>query len=218
METTNRIDKATPLTVEDFPHEIEVPKIEAGSDQITRYVVKQRWYDADADEYWEQNFTNPQQQYAFRHQVLNNPPKTVGNLMYAWITAINNYALKEASMTALISGLEEINAEMNKYAEFNNLCGEYEEKLYLFNDMLHKAGYRGFFRFEGREKDVTVTVQRKRTVMETIDVTVSMVRGDTEGAYEAAIEIASESDDELWTVIHENYLTDDYEAIDYYDC
>lgn len=216
METTNRIDKATPLTVEDFPHEIEVPN--TGSDQVTCYKVKQRWYDANADEYWQQEFRTPHQQHAFRYQVLGNPPKTVGNLMYAWITAINNYALKEASMTALISGLEEINAEMNKYAEINNLCDEYEEKLYLFNDMLHKAGYRGFFRFEGRQKDVTVTVQRKRTVIETIDVTVSMVRGDTEGAYEVAVDIADNSDDELWTVIDDCYLTDDYEAIDYYEC
>jgi hypothetical protein len=167
METgiANRIDKSTPLTIEDFPHEVDVPA-GAAPDQVTRYRVKQHWYQDDVDAYWEQVFSTPVEQQVFRAQVLNNPPATVGRLMYAWLTSINNYARANATLTALINGLQEINAEMNNYAEHNNLCSEYEEKLGLFNDMLRTAGYNGWFQFEGRERTYDVLVERQRTVTE----------------------------------------------------
>lgn len=201
METgiANRIDKSTPLTIEDFPHQVDVPE-GAGPDQISGYTVKQQWYDGDADEYWKQVFASPQQQHVFRTQVLKNPPKTVGTLMYSWITAVNNYALKEASLNALINGLQEINAEMNKYAEHNNLCSEYEEKLGLFNDMLKNAGYRGWFQFEGRERTYDVLVERQRTVTERIwtRVTLTGTSIDEDEIAEMAVSQVEDTDEDEW--------------------
>ena len=216
METgiANRIDKSTPLTIEDFPHQVEIPE-GAAPDKVTGYTVKQQWYDGNADEYWKQDFSSPQQQAVFRTQVLANPPKTVGMLMYSWITAINNYALKEASLTALINGLQEINAEMNKYAEHNNLCSEYEEKLGLFNDMLHQAGYRGWFRFDGRERTYDVLVERQRTVTERIwtQVTVNGTSMDDDEIAETAFSQVEDLDEDDWE--ESDSLCDDYVMIEH---
>lgn len=201
METgiANRIDKSTPLTIEDFPHEKEV-RDGAQPDQVTRYTVKQHWYQDNVDTYWEQVFSTPEEQQVFRAQVLNNPPATVGRLMYAWIASINNYARSNATLTALINGLQEINAEMNNYAEHNNLCSEYEEKLGIFNDMLRTAGYKGWFQFEGRERTYDVLVERDRTVTERIwtTVTVTGTSIDDSEIADMAISQVEEMDDDAW--------------------
>lgn len=216
METgiANRIDKSTPLTAEDFPHETEI-KDGAAPDQVTCYRVKQNWYEADAIDYWEQVFRTPEQKSAFRIHFIQNQPKTVGALMYSWITAVNNYAAKEASLNSLLAGLQEINAQMNEYAETNNLCSEYEEKLGIFNDMLRTAGYNGWFQFEGRERTYDVLVERDRTVTERIwtTVTVTGTSIDDSEIADMAISQVEDMDDDAWE--ESEWHASNYEMIEH---
>lgn len=216
METgiANRIDKSTPLTAEDFPHETEI-KDGAAPDEVTCYKVKQNWYEADASDYYEQVFKTPQQKSAFRTHFIQNQPNTVGALMYSWITAVNNYAAKEASLNSLLAGLQEINAQMNEYAEHNNLCSEYEEKLGIFNEMLRTAGYNGWFQFEGRERTYDVLVERTRTVTERMwtQVTVRGTSHRDEAIYEEAVSQVEDTDGDEWE--ESDSYCDNYEMIDF---
>ena len=214
METqdiTPRLDKTTPLTKDDFPHEVTGETMDG-----PMYRVKQNWYVADALDYWEKTFTSRKQQAIFRNEILN-PPKTVGELQYHYISAVHARVTAMDQLDFLIAGLQEINAEMNNYAEHNNLCAEYEEKLGIFNDMIAKTGYTGWFRFEGRERTYEVLVERQRTITERQWITVTVPGTGTsdymqEAAYEQAISIAEDLDDDDWD--EQDSYADNYEVID----
>lgn len=210
-EITARIDKSTPLTRDDFPHEITG---ETASGPI--YRVKQQWYEADAAEYWSKEFNSPAAQAVFRNEILN-PPKTVGALQYSYVTAVHARTGFLQQLDTLIAGLQEINAEMNNYAEHNNLCSEYEEKLGIFNEMLRKAGYTGWFQFEGRERTYDVLVERTRTITERTWIQVTLTGSGNandhqEAAYERACSEAEEVDDSVWEETDTFY--DNYEVIE----
>ena len=197
-----------PLDRDDFP----VEKNNEDHDSW-HYTVRKQQYVPSAQE-WEKVFFHKHTRDALT-ALLDSPPNTVGELIYKFLeskaSAVNLYK----NLTALHDGLAKINEWLNGYAEDNNMCQEYEGTLSRWNEMLRSAGYRDYFEFEGRREDIMVTVQRRRTIIETTSVCVSMARNDRDGAYEDALEMAGDIDIADWTEVDDCYSTDDYEAIDH---
>lgn len=147
--------------------------------------------------------------------LLDNPPKTVGELLYQFLELKAHAFTISSDLAALHQGLGSINEWLNEYAEEQNMCGTYEATLEKWNQMFREAGYHSWFNFEGRKEDIMVTVQRTRTVIETATVCVSMTRDDRDAAYEEAVDAAAGLDLSDWTEVDDCYSTDDYQAIDY---
>lgn len=144
--------------------------------------------------------------------IINNPPKTVGELWHDYLRLVAANANATKNLAALESGLHQVNNYMNNYADDNNLCGEYEDALYTFTRFLTDAGYTGWFEFTGRVEQVTVTVERTRTVREYM--TVNMERNKGSEDVDFALEIAETSEAYEWTISDEEYDTSDYEVTD----
>lgn len=144
--------------------------------------------------------------------IINNPPKTVGQLWHDYIRLVATHANTAKNLAGLENGLSEVNNYMNNYADDNNLCGDYEDALYKFTRFLTDNGYTGWFDFTGRMEQVTVTVERTRTVREYMTVNMERTKGDENVDF--ALEIAETSEAYEWTISDEEYDTSDYEVTD----
>lgn len=146
-------------------------------------------------------------------RVINDPPKTVGELWYDYLMLVAANATANKNLTALERGLGKVNAFLNEYAENENWCSEYEDKLSDMNTLITSEGYTGWFAFEGRTEEVDVIVERRRTVVETVTVRMEKPKG-SDVNYETATDAAADYDDSDWEVTDECYDTDFYEVID----
>lgn len=177
------------------------------------YAVRKRQYVPSAAE-WEKVLFHKRTRDQLT-ALLDNPPKTVGELLYQFLELKAHATVTLSDLSALHKGLGKINDWLNEYAEEQNMCDSYESTLDKWNQTLRDQGYHGWFEFEGRKEDIMVTVQRTRTVIETASVCVSMTRNDRDGAYQEAIEAADNLGLDDWTEVDDCYSTDDYQAIDY---
>jgi hypothetical protein len=141
-----------------------------------------------------------------------NPPATVGHLWALYLQAVAALAVANKNNQAVIRALSRINYEMNQFADDNDFCDSYEEYLQTFNNIFSEEGYN-FFDFEGRKTTMRVTIQRDRTVRETMHVEIEVPRGQ-DPDYDYAYEIASDSMIDEWETQDEEYDTDRYDAID----
>lgn len=146
-------------------------------------------------------------------RIINNPPKTLGELWYDYLNLVAANATTAKNLTALEAGLSKVNTFLNEYAENENWCSEYEDKLSDMNSLIVSEGYTGWFVFEGRTEEVNVTVERRRTIVEQTVVTMDRPKG-SEVDYETATDLAADYDESLWEVTDECYDTDYYEVID----
>lgn len=145
-------------------------------------------------------------------RIINDPPKTVGELWYDYLMLVAAAASTAKNLTALESGLGKVNTFLNEYAENENWCPEYEDKLSDMNTLITSEGYTGWFAFEGRVEEVDVIVERRRTVVETVRVRMEKPRG-SEVDYETATDAAADYSDSEWEVTDECYDTDYYEVV-----
>lgn len=145
-------------------------------------------------------------------RIINDPPKTVGELWYDYLMLVAAQANSLKNLTALERGLSKVNAFLNEHAENENWCSEYEDKLSDMNSLIVADGYTGWFIFEGRTEEVDVMVERRRTVVETVTVRMEKPKG-ADVDYETAVDEAAEYDDSLWEVTDECYDTDYYEVV-----
>ena len=157
-------------------------------------------------------FGNTAQREAIQ-KIINDPPSTLGELWYDYLYLVAAQANSLKNLNALERGLGKVNTYLNEYADDQNYCSDYEAKLSDLNSLIVSEGYTGWFVFEGRTEEVNVTVERRRTVMETTVVTMERARG-TEVDYETAVDLASGVDDSDWEVTDECYDTDYYEILD----
>ena len=146
-------------------------------------------------------------------KIINDPPKTVGELWYDYLMLVAANATAVKNLTALERGLSKVNTYLNEYADDQKYCSDYEAKLSDLNSLIVSEGYTGWFIFEGRTEEVNVTVERRRTIVETTVVTVDRPKG-AEVDYEMVTDMASEYDESLWETTDECYDTDCYEVID----
>ena len=146
-------------------------------------------------------------------RIINNPPKTLGELWYDYLNLVAANATAVKNLTALERGLGKVNTAMNEYADDQNWCGQYDETLPTFTRMLVEEGYTGWFEFIGRVEEVNVTVERRRVVTETITFSMERVKG-AEFDYDSAIDLADGCDTEMWDIQDDCYDTDGYEVID----
>lgn len=140
-----------------------------------------------------------------------NPPETVGHLWALYLQAVAALAQANKNNQAVVRGLSRINVEMNEFAEDQNFCESYEEALQKFNDILREEGFP-LFDFEGRKTTMRITIQRDRTVRETMDVEIDVFRNQ-DVDYDYAYEIANDSMLDEWETQDEEYDTDRYEVI-----
>ena len=157
-------------------------------------------------------FGNTAQREAIQ-KIINDPPSTLGELWYDYLYLVAAQANSLKNLNALERGLGKVNTYLNEYADDQNYCSDYEAKLSDLNSLIVSEGYTGWFVFEGRTEEVNVTVERRRTVMETTVVTMERARG-AEVDYDTATDLASDYDESLWEVTDECYDTDYYEVID----
>lgn len=146
-------------------------------------------------------------------KIINDPPSTLGELWYDYLYLVAAQANSLKNLNALERGLGKVNTYLNEYADDNNYCSDYEAKLSDLNSLIVSEGYTGWFVFEGRTEEVNVTVERRRTIVETTVVTMERARG-AEVDYDTATDLASECDESDWEVTDECYDTDYYEVID----
>lgn len=198
----------TPLDRDDFP----IQKHDEEKDAWYYTVRKQQYVPSAAE--WEKILFHKRTRDELT-SLIDNPPRTVGELIYQFLQLKAHAATYMNDLNALHAGLGKINEWLNEYAEEENMCSAYEAKLDAWNTMLREEGYHGWFEFEGRTQDIVVTVQRTRTIIETATVGVSMTRDDREAAYEEAVDAAADLDLSDWTEVDDCYSTDDYQAIDY---
>ena len=157
-------------------------------------------------------FGNTAQREAIQ-KIINDPPSTLGELWYDYLYLVAAQANSLKNLNALERGLGKVNTYLNEYADDQNYCSDYEAKLSDLNSLIVSEGYTGWFVFEGRTEEVNVTVERRRTIVETTVVTMERARG-AEVDYDTATDLASDYDESLWEVTDECYDTDYYEVID----
>lgn len=145
--------------------------------------------------------------------LIQNPPKTVGELWMRYLETLRDYSRTSSQLTALENGMSTIAEKMNEYADDQDWCSEYEYQLNEFNGALSNAGYTGWFSFEGRKVQVRVRVERTREVREYIWIDMEMPKGE-EVDYHEATEIAGEMDIDAWCVDDDHYNDSDYEITD----
>jgi len=141
-----------------------------------------------------------------------NPPATVGHLWALYLQAVAALAVANKNNQAVIRALGRINVGMNEFADDNNFCDSYEEALQTFNNIFSEEGYN-FFDFEGRTTTMRVTMQRDRTVRETMQVEIEVPRGQ-DPDYHYAYDIANDSMIDDWETQDEEYSMDRYDVID----
>ena len=146
-------------------------------------------------------------------RIINDPPKTLGELWYDYLMLVAANANAAKNLAALERGLSKVNTFLNEYADNENWCSEYEDKLSDMSSLLVGEGYTGWFTFEGRAEEVQVTIERRRTVLETVTVTMEKPKG-SDLDYSDAVELAEGYDDEMWDVQDDCYDTDSYEVSD----
>jgi len=145
-------------------------------------------------------------------KIINDPPKTLGELWYDYLMLVAANANTAKNLAALERGLGKVNYYINEYADDENWCSEYEQKLFDMTRLLVDEGYTGWFEFTGRVEEVQVTIERRRTVLETVTVNMEKPKG-SDLDYSDAVDQASEYDDSDWEVTDECYDTDYYEVI-----
>jgi hypothetical protein len=145
-------------------------------------------------------------------KIINDPPKTLGELWYDYLMLVAANANTAKNLAALERGLGKVNYFLNEHADNENWCSEYEDKLSDMTSLLVGEGYTGWFTFTGRVEEVDVMVERRRVVLETVTVRMEKPKG-SDLDYSDAVDQASEYDDELWDVQDDCYDTDYYEVI-----
>lgn len=213
METTTH-DATTTLPSPLFIH----TAVQYGLTGKPSYEVKIKDYIPDSPDHdWRKIMFNNDQGDLFVEKIINNRPSTIGELAYRYMETLQKLAISERLLTTLQTGLAKVNDLMNEYAENEDMCGDYERFLGKFNQAIADAGYRGNFEFIGRVQEKMFTVERHRTVVEQITVTLEVTRGQEDSAEETAVEIAGDCSVEDWTVTDEEYSDEFYNVIDVSD-
>lgn len=146
-------------------------------------------------------------------RIINDPPKTVGELWYDYLMLVAANANTAKNLSALERGMGKVNYFLNEYADEENYCSGYEDKLSDLNVLITSEGYTGWFQFEGRTEEVDAIVERRRTIVETVSVRMEKPKG-SDLDYNTAVDMAADYDDCHWEVTDECYDTDFYEVID----
>jgi hypothetical protein len=141
-------------------------------------------------------------------------PRSVGELTYRYAVALAAAESARKQLRVLENGLAGINLEMNEYAEENEFCNLYEQKLKIFNQALRDAGYTGGFEFVGRRYDGRARVRRHRVIIEEVWVDVTMNRNGELFDEEDATSIAEDLNPEDFDIVDEQYDTSDYEIME----
>lgn len=145
-------------------------------------------------------------------RIINDPPKTVGELWYDYLMLVAANANTVKNLTGLERGLGKVNAFLNEYADEENYCSGYEDKLSDMNTLISSEGYTGWFQFEGRTEEVDAIVERRRTIVETVSVRMEKPKGG-DVDYDTAVDMAADYDDSDWEVTDECYDTDYYQVV-----
>lgn len=145
-------------------------------------------------------------------RIINDPPKTVGELWYDYLMLVAANANTAKNLTGLERGLGRVNYFLNEYADEENYCSGYEDKLSDMNTLITSEGYTGWFQFEGRTEEVDAIVERRRTIVETVSVRMEKPKGG-DVDYDTAVDMAADYGDSDWEVTDECYDTDYYQVV-----
>ena len=206
METTTE-PRLTPMSL--YTDRVAMPEISlstSGDPELKLDTLSDKF----ADYQWLVFMSTAQKEALTRLQ--ENPPATVGHLWALYLQAVAALAVANKNNQAVLRGLGRINFEMNEFADDRDFCDSYEDALRKFNDILAEEGYN-FFEFEGRKTTMRMTIQRDRTVRETMQVEIEVLRGQ-DPDYDYAYEIANDSMIDEWETQDEEYDTDRYDVID----
>ena len=206
METTTTEPRLTPMSLyTDRVTMPDIPMSTSGDPELQLQTLS-----AEFQDYQRVVFMSTAQKEALK-RLQDDPPTTVGHLWALYLQAVAALAQANKQNQAVVSGLGRVNYEMNEYADDQNFCDSYEEALRKFNDILAEEGYN-FFEFEGRKATMRLTIQRDRTVRETMEVEIEVPRlSDID--YDYAYEIANESSIDEWETQDDEYDTDHYDVI-----
>jgi len=206
METTTTEKPLAPMSFyTDRTTMPDIPMSTSGDPELQLNTLS-----AEFQDYQRVVFMSTAQKEALK-RLQDNPPATVGHLWALYLQAVAALAQANKQNQAVVRGLGRVNYEMNEYADDQNFCDSYEEALRKFNDILIEEGYN-FFEFEGRKATMRLTIQRDRTVRETMEVEIEVPRlSDID--YDYAYEIANESSIDEWETQDDEYDTDHYDVI-----
>ena len=130
----------------------------------------------------------------------------------AQIKGLNDRISELLSMQRRIFGvMRMVNNAANSAADDQNYCSQYEDVLEQMNALIIDQVPEWEFRFEGRSKTYTVTVERRRTVVEYCTVEVEGPAGATKYDLEDEAHEAAENAydwDVLDEDVDETYITD----------
>ena len=206
METTTTEPRLTPRVLNtDRVTMPEIPMSTSGDPELQLNTLS-----AEFQDYQRVVFMSTAQKEALT-RLQNDPPATVGHLWALYLQAVAALAQANKQNQAVVRGLTRINYEMNEYADDQNFCDSYEDALRKFNDIFAEEGYN-FFDFEGRKTTMRLTIQRDRTVRETLEVEIEVPRlSDID--YDYVYDIANDSSIDEWETQHDEYDTDNYNVI-----
>ena len=207
METTTTEPRLTPRVLNtDRVTMPDIPISTSGDPELHLQTLSDKFYD-----YQRVVFMSTAQKEALK-RLQDDPPATVGHLWALYLQAVAALAQANKNNQAIVRGLTRINGEMNEFAEDQNFCDSYEwDALRKFNDILAEEGYN-FFEFEGRKTTMRLTIQRDRTVRETLEVEIEVARGE-EPDHDYACDVASDTEVAYWEVQDDHYDDSDYQVI-----
>jgi hypothetical protein len=200
METTTTEPRLTPMSLyTDRVTMPDIPMSTSGDPELQLNTLSDKFHD-----YQRVVFMSTAQKEALK-RLQDDPPATVGHLWALYLQAVAALAQANKQNQAVVRGLTRINFEMNEFADDQNFCDSYEEALRKFNDIFAEEGYN-FFDFEGRKTTMRLTIQRDRTVRETLEVEIEVpYLSDID--YDYAYEIANDSMLDEWETQDDEYAT-----------
>jgi hypothetical protein len=206
METTTTEPRLTPMSLyTDRVTMPDIPMSASGDPELQLNTLSDKFHD-----YQRVVFMSTAQKEALT-RLQENPPATVGHLWALYLQAVAALAQANKNNQAVVRALSRINFEMNEYADDQNFCDSYENALRKFNDIFAEEGYN-FFDFEGRKTTMRLTIQRDRTVRETMTVEIEVPRL-SETDYDYAYDIANDSMIDEWETEDDEHDTDNYQVI-----
>jgi hypothetical protein len=207
METTTTTEpRLTPRVLNtDRVTMPDIPMSASGDPELQLNTLSDKFHD-----YQRVVFMSTAQKEALT-RLQENPPATVGHLWALYLQAVAALAQANKNNQAVVRALSRINFEMNEYADDQNFCDSYENALRKFNDIFAEEGYN-FFDFEGRKTTMRLTIQRDRTVRETMTVEIEVPRL-SETDYDYAYDIANDSMIDEWETEDDEHDTDNYQVI-----